>query len=199
MAGSLSSELAEKLRRARLARSREPFLQLVALINTFLEERGLGRVVVVGGYAVELYTGGGYRTGDVDIVVEGSADVVERALDALGRRVGRVWDLSEIGLMAKAVDVVSTSYSREKDPVRVRVGTAHVYVEPPEESAISCLNACVYRDSDLDCEKAAMVLAAQWDKIDWEYLYRRAREESVVEMLERLVEAVERARRELGA
>lgn len=38
---------------------------MVSIINTFMEERGNGRVIIVGGYAVELYTGGGYRALDI--------------------------------------------------------------------------------------------------------------------------------------
>lgn len=50
--GGLEEELAERIKRA-LERG-DP-LELVAEVNSFLEERGLGRVIVVGGFAVEIY------------------------------------------------------------------------------------------------------------------------------------------------
>ncbi|MEL9991203.1 MAG: hypothetical protein QXP98_08575 [Thermoproteus sp.] len=37
-----------------------------------------------------------------------------------------------------------------------------VYVQSPEDSIVSSLNACVFRGSPADCERAAAVLAAQW-------------------------------------
>jgi hypothetical protein len=47
----------------------------------------------------------------------------------------------------------------------LEVGGKRVYIEPPEECIVSALAACVYWGSDLDCEKAAMVMVAQWDAI----------------------------------
>lgn len=67
--GCSERELAERIRRVL---ERGDTLELVAEANAFLEECGLGRVIVVGGYAVELYSGGAYRTGDVDVIVEGA-------------------------------------------------------------------------------------------------------------------------------
>jgi Hypothetical protein SSO1635 len=40
-------------------------------LNTFLEERGMGRIIITGGFAVEVYTGRVYRTMDVDVMVKG--------------------------------------------------------------------------------------------------------------------------------
>ena len=43
------------------------FLKFLAMLNTLLEEKGLGRVIIVGGFAAEIYSGRSYRTGDVDM------------------------------------------------------------------------------------------------------------------------------------
>jgi len=40
------------------------FLKFLAILNTLLEDKGLGRIIIVGGFAVELYSGRSYRTGD---------------------------------------------------------------------------------------------------------------------------------------
>jgi len=183
---SLERELAEEIRRALASGS---VLEVLAAVNTFLEERNLGRLIIVGGFAVEIYSGGAYRTGDVDVVVEGAADLLRRALGLLEEWRSRVWVYRGLEY---AIDVVSRSYGRPKAPVRLTVDGKAVYVEPPEESVVSCLNACVYWQSDLDCEKAAMVMAAQWDRLDWEYLERRSREEGTLAKLEELRRQVER-------
>ena len=190
MGGGLEGELASRLLRALEGGD---VLMVVAEANSFLEERGLGRIVIVGGYAVELYTGSAYRTGDVDIVVEGGADLLRRALGLIEEWRGRAWIYRGLRY---AIDIVSTSYDRPKPPITLEVRGRRVYVEPPEESVVSCLNACVHWGSDLDCEKAAMVMAAQWDVIDWEYLEKRCVEEGVYEKLLEIRQVVEQVRRE---
>lgn len=193
MTGSLEQELAEEIREA-LARG--SVVEVLAAVNSFLEERGLGRVIIVGGYAVEIYSGGAYRTGDVDVIVEGGAELLRRALGLVEEWRGRVWVYKGL---EQAIDIVSTRYAKPRGPVRLRVGGRAVYVEPPEESIVSCMSACVHWQSDLDCEKAAMVMAAQWDVVDWEYLERRAREEHALERLEEVRSLVEEVVRGGGA
>ena len=149
---------------------KDPALLFVSLLNSFLETRGLGRVIIVGGYAVELYSGGAYRTGDVDLVVEGCKDLVVEALDYISPRTTRIWLLDELGLVGRAIDIVSDVYSGIKKPIRLDVGEYRVYVEPPENTILSSIRACIYWSSDIDCEKAAMVMASQWERIDWETL-----------------------------
>lgn len=183
---SRARELAARIR-SLISRS-SSILEVVAAINTFYEERGLGRIIIVGGYAAEIYTGSAYRTGDVDLVVEGDPETLREALGLIEEWRGRVW--AARGLRY-AIDIVSTEYGGKRPPVKLRVGETHVYVEPPEETIVSSLNACVYWESDLDCERAAMVMAAQWDRLDWEYLESRAREEGVAEKLHEIRRAVE--------
>jgi len=189
----LAGELAERIRR--LLSQGASVLEVVAEINVFYEEHGLGRLIVVGGYAVELYTGSAYRTGDVDLVVEGDAGVLREALGMLEEWRGRVWYLRGFRY---AVDIVSTSYSGGKEPVRLRLDNRWVYVEPPEDSILSSLRACVYWESHLDCERAAMVMAAQWPRIDWQYLESAAAREGLSEKLAEIRETVRGVLEEAG-
>ncbi len=176
---NLSLELVKEIKTKFTLEYQEPFLLFLAIINNFLEKRKLGRVIIVGGYAVELYSGSGYTTGDIDIIVENNADIVRDALDIIAPRDTRVWFLEKLGLVAKAIDIVGTLYNKPKKPMVLQVEKMAVYIEPPEETIISCLNACVYWKSDLDCEKAAMVISAQKNKLDWNYLHKRARQEDI--------------------
>ena len=188
MRGGLGGELANRLLKALESGD---VLEVVAEANSFLEERRLGRVIIVGGYAVELYTGSAYRTGDADLLVEGGADLLRRALSLIEEWRGRAW--VSRGLKY-AIGIVSTSYDRPKPLPILEVGEERVYIEPPEESVVSCLNACVYWGSDLDCEKAAMIMTAQWSVIDWEYLEKRCREEGVHEKFLEIKRVVEEVR-----
>ncbi|WP_460024312.1 hypothetical protein [Infirmifilum sp. SLHALR2] len=88
MGENLERELAGEIGRALANGS---VLEVLAAVNTFLAERGLGRLVIVGGFAVEIYSGGAYRTGDVDVVVEGAADLLRGALGLLEEWRSRVW------------------------------------------------------------------------------------------------------------
>jgi len=177
----MSEELLERLKSTRSA------IEFLAVLNRYMEERGLGRVIITGGYAVELYTSRAYRTGDVDVIVVGGSAFFEGVLKSLGaQRVGRGYELPQI--IAYTIDVVSTSYTKPRDPIRVRVGDCWVYIEPPEEVVVSCLNACKYWSSDFDCEKALMVIVAQRDHIDFKYLERRCGEESTLDTLRKLLE-----------
>ncbi|MGC9105605.1 MAG: hypothetical protein ACP5HQ_04175 [Thermoprotei archaeon] len=118
------------------------FLKFLAIINTLLEEKGLGRIIIVGGFAAELYSARAVRTGDVDVVVEG-----EKALEAFrellreisvkGSRVylPKVREISE-----KAIDIVGTVYDRRKPPVKFSVNGYRVYVLPPEEVVLTYLD-----------------------------------------------------------
>ena len=191
MMGSLEGELAERIRKAM---ERGDPLEVVAEVNSFLEERGLGKVVIVGGFAVEVYTGGAYRTGDIDIIVEGGSALLRKALAMIEEWRGRVWVHRALSY---AIDIVPSHYDKRKPPVVLEVGSKRVYVEPPEECIVSSLAACVYWGSDLDCERASMVMAAQWDVLDWGYLEKRCEEEGVAPRLAEVKRVVEAVRREL--
>ncbi|WP_243678487.1 nucleotidyltransferase family protein [Vulcanisaeta distributa] len=172
-------------------------LSFLARVNNRLESEGVGRVIIVGGFAAELYSGGIYRTGgDIDVIID-SRDS-ERAMGILyeelgrinARREGRVWVSDYFGGVL-ALDVVGgvTYVGRVK---MLRVGDGHVYVESPEDNVVTSLNACVYWSSDADCERAAAVLATQWGgNVDWNYLIDRARREGVLDKLNEIRRTIE--------
>jgi len=166
-------------------------LYLLSSINSYLESKGIGRMIIVGGFAVELYSGGTYRTGDIDIIIENAraSKIVREILKEIGfERTGRIY-LSE-EFLEKAIDIVGVVYDKPKEPVKIEINNFWIYILPPEETIISCLSAFKYWNSDVDFEKSAMVLKAQEKRIDWEYLERRAREESVIEELRRIRDLV---------
>jgi len=49
----------------------------------------MGRIMITGGFAVEIYTGRVYRTMDVDVIVEGDVRIVESFLAGFSERIGR--------------------------------------------------------------------------------------------------------------
>lgn len=67
------------------------------------------------------------------------------------------------------------SLRQSKATCRARVRRKEGIMEPPEECIVSSLAACVYWELDLDCERASMAMAAQWEVIDWGHLREGAR------------------------
>ena len=168
-------------------------LGFLARVNNRLESEGVGRVVIVGGFAAELYSGGVYRTGDIDVIIdsrnsERAMDILNEELRGIGaRREGRVWISDYFGVLA--LDVVGVTYVGRVKVLRMDNG--RIYVESPEDNVVTSLNACVYWSSDADCERAAAVLAAQWGNVDWDYLLDRARREGVLDKLNEIRKAIE--------
>ena len=163
-------------------------LEFLAILNTYMELNGRGRIIITGGFAVELYTNRAYRTGVVDIIVEGDKTFVENILSMFGKRVSRVWELELFS--DKAIDIVSTMYLKPKAPIKLRVNEYWIYIEPVEEILITCLAACKFWNSISDCEKAIMLIICQRDIIDWNYLRDRASREQVLDKLEELLSRV---------
>lgn len=170
-----------------------PALSLLAELNREMESRRLGRVVIVGGFAVELYSGGAYRTGDVDFVLDTyKPEEARRVFEELAgsrwwRRISRTYE----GPGALFLDPVGYEYTGRVKVLEICGG--RVYVQSPEDAVVSSLNACVYRNSPGDCERAAAVLAAQWDHVDWGYLATLAERNGVLPKLNELRRVVEEA------
>lgn len=170
-----------------------PALFLLAELNREVESRQLGRVVIVGGFAVELYSGGAYRTGDIDFVLdtykpEEARRVFEELAESRGwRRVSRTYE----GPGALFLDLVGYEYIGRVKVLEICGGK--VYVQSPEDAIVSSLNACVYWNSPGDCERAVAVLAAQQGHIDWGYLVALAERNGVLSKLNELKHVVEEA------
>lgn len=167
----------------------ERFLLFVAWLNTVLERHGC-RVVVTGGFAVEIYTGAAYRTLDIDLVVEGSScvETVRKFLEAVADRGLRVYIPRLRVLASKGIDIVGTVYARKRSPVLIEVSIdgreLRLWGDPPEELVVRYLAGWKFWDSSEDRDKVFALLSALWDKMDRKYLEDRAREEGVEDKLD---------------
>ena len=100
-------------------------LELLARISTEMVRRGLGRPVLVGGAAVEIYSGGIVATGDFDIVVARD-DVLEQIFLEMGferpRGAGvltRGWVYRDLRLGFEIVDTVGLDGAADRNRVRI--------------------------------------------------------------------------------
>jgi len=159
------------------------YLLFTAWLNSFLEERGLGRVVITGGFAVEVYTGRVHRTMDVDVIVENTSRVVEEFLEKFSERIGRGYLPVYEVFSLKSIDIVSTTYTREKSPVRVLVEEFYVYLDPVEDLIAVYLEGWKYRGAIEDRDKALWLLYTWSSRLHWEYLEELCREKGVLDKL----------------
>jgi hypothetical protein len=148
-------------------------------------ESGLGSagLIVVGGSAIEIYTRGGYASGDIDIVADRAK--VLRVLKAWNfHKGGRVWHQDEWKLV---VDIVREEY--HGDPYRTRVVQTPyggVRVEGLEDSMVKRLVSARYWQIPGDMGHA-LLLATQYEAvIDWDYAEELAKNEDVTDLLANL-------------
>lgn len=168
---------------------------VLAEVNRFLEERGLGRIIVTGGFALELLTGGAARTLDVDIVPEGycAGRVLEEALRLLAERLpaSARGPVIPIPGAEKALDLLAPSGLRRFPPLRVEVpGHGWFYLEAPEELALRYLREHVYWGTEESRRRLILLLGALGPEMRLEELRRAAREEDeqLLRKLEKLLE-----------
>jgi hypothetical protein len=197
-AGRIAGELYKEFESGVLGRLLEipeetkRYLYFMAWLNTRLEEKRLGRIIVTGGFAVEVYTGRTYRTMDVDIIVEGpkAAEIIEAFLKKFSERIGRGYLPRYEALQLKSIDIVSTTYTRSIQPTKILIDNLHVYLEPVEELIITYLAGWKFWKSTEDRDKALWLLIAWRDSINMEYLEKRAQEEKVYDFMQSLEKLV---------
>jgi len=166
------------------------YLYFIAWLNTFIEGRGLGRVVITGGFAVEVYTGRVYRTMDVDVVVEGCSDVVEGFIRSFSEKIGRGYLPTYEVLSLKSIDIVSTVYTRRKEPTKLYVDNLYVYIDPVEDLITTYLSGWKYWGSTEDRDKVVWLLITWRDRLDWDYLNSICVEKGVMDKLKELMELI---------
>jgi hypothetical protein len=166
------------------------YLYFIAWLNTFIEGRGLGRVVITGGFAVEVYTGRVYRTMDVDVVVEGCSDVVEGFIRRFSEKIGRGYLPTYEVLSLKSIDIVSTVYTRRKEPTKLYVDDLYVYIDPVEDLITTYLSGWKYWGSTEDRDKVVWLLITWRDRLDWDYLNSVCVEKGVMDKLKELMKLI---------
>lgn len=164
------------------------YLYFLSWLNKELEDRGRGRIVVTGGFAVEVYTGRIYRTMDVDIIVEGVnvTKIVESFLAKFSERIGRGYLPRYEVLQLKSIDIVSSVYGKKAQPTKLLIDSLHIYLEPVEELITTYLAGWKHWGATEDRDKALWLYIVWRDRLDEEHLNKRSKEEGVEDYLELL-------------
>jgi hypothetical protein len=153
------------------------------LLLGYISERMARRnasVFLVGGQAVETYTGGVFTTGDIDITTTDTKET-EALLEKLGFvREGMIWVSMRLGM---AVHLVASYPRRSVRHRTFEVDGYLVKVVGVEDLVIDRLCAAKFWNSERDAEQAKALLDVFRDSIDEGYLEETARAENVHDLL----------------
>ncbi len=146
--------------------------------------------ILVGGGAVELYSGGAYRTGDLDFVGTLGRDA-ERQLESVGfRKSGRHWIHDEHRLF---LEFSGSELAEGETAAIIKFGEYAVLVIGLEELIVDRLAAWRFWNSEIDGVNAFRLVQVEPGRIDWQRLGELARAAEVTEALDALVHLVESA------
>lgn len=153
------------------------------LISAFIADRVAGgKFTLVGGIVVGVYTRGRYITGDVDASSQIADDVIQKLLKLGFERVGRHLIYPKLNYLLE----IPSSWLGKRKVLPVEIGGYKVDLLSPEDIIIDRLCAYKFWKSQTDFGQAAMVFAAQQERIDEKYLQARARGEGVEDAYKKL-------------
>ncbi|MEW6089033.1 MAG: DUF6036 family nucleotidyltransferase [bacterium] len=165
----------------------DPFkrqLYVIGILTKILEKFNV-RPVVVGGFALEFYTTGGYNTGDIDLVFADYGLLSKIMVDLGFERVGRHWISKELDVFIEAPG--SNLTEGEKGHLsRVEIDDLHVYLIGIEDLIVDRMNAYVHWKSQDDGYWVKELLSIHKGKFDRKYLNKRCKEEKTLEAFKKL-------------
>ncbi|MGH9379717.1 MAG: hypothetical protein ACRD2Z_03775 [Thermoanaerobaculia bacterium] len=156
---------------------------LARWFQALFEARGQPVPVLVGGGAVELYTGGAYTTGDLDFVGAVSQEVEDDLRSAGFQRTGRHWVHEEGGIF---IELPASSLTDGERAVRIGSGDESVLTISPEDALVDRLAAWQHWRSSLDGISAALLYLKVGAELDWKFLREAAGRREATEALDRL-------------
>jgi hypothetical protein len=173
-------------------------LKIIAVLTSAIKENLNLTPVIVGGQAVEFYTGGGYATMDVDMICEASTKKIAEVIEKLKfYRDNKYWilDSNKIDL---AIETPSGPLAGSVDKLmELEIGQHTAYFIGIEDIIIDRLNAYVHWNEKWQEEWILGMLVSNYDDIDFEYLHKRAGEERVTDYLNKMIKKAEAVFKEM--
>ncbi|HEX2164005.1 MAG TPA: hypothetical protein VHM02_08655 [Thermoanaerobaculia bacterium] len=158
-----------------LADERDPArrrLVALALVADRLAEDGI-EPILVGGAALEVYTAGGYATGDVDLALPTSPEVDCAFADLGFQKRGRFWLRDDLDLVFEAP--APAGLPGETAPrTELSVEGLRVVVIGVEDLLLDRVRGAVHWRSDEDRRWARRLALLHAERIDWRYLAEKS-------------------------
>lgn len=163
----------------------EAALRIFAELSGEVEKAGHQRPVLVGGAAVELYSGSQIATGDFDVVTS-RQDLFERALQEHGfvkpagpGRSTRGWVHPDLGLGFEVVGSALLDGHADRDRVRlIEISDAGQFAVIAVEDLIADRMGQYHSGTAPEMLEQARTLFALYEDADTDYMERRIREET---------------------
>lgn len=158
-------------------------LGVVAILTEALKKYAI-RPVIVGGFAVELWTMGKYATLDIDLIAEGIAEY-GFVLRELGfKNNGGVWLYPETDIIVEfPKPPLDGDYERVQ---ALNFEDLQFYVLGIEDIILDRISAAKYWQDLSSKEWAIYLMAAHYDKIEWSYCEQMAAEKQVSDLLQEI-------------
>lgn len=148
-----------------------------------LKEKGV-QAVIVGGEAIDIYTGGTFASADIDLLVQ-SRTITEKLLNKFGfeKQKNTLWLNKDLAIV---VHVIESSYSGDSDRLKtMKIGKYEIQIASPEYLIKDRL--CSFKfwkdNPQSDMEKCVALLRIYSDSIDNSYLDKLAKENDIVDVL----------------
>jgi excisionase family DNA binding protein len=171
---------------SRLPGPLEKRLAFMGLLTHACVSRGWQPPVIVGGQAVEFYSGGGYATVDIDLV--SASEPLDEILPGWGfERRGRHWMRADLGLIVEAPGSRLLPAQRDR-LTEVEVAGTTAYLLGLEDVIVDRLAACLHWSSENDCRWAQVLVGAHKADLDLAYLRAQAHEAEVSARLEQILQ-----------
>jgi hypothetical protein len=166
-----------------LRREVEPHRRLRAFAAMLGEESGLGTggLMVVGGSAIEIYTDGGYVSGDIDLLVADRGKV-EPLLKAWGfKHEGKLWTHDRLGLFVDLLGSENSGSNRLTRVVQTKYGK--VRLGAIEDLLLKRLREVRYWSIREALAQAALLARLYTDEIDWTYVNFYAKQDGLEDLV----------------
>jgi len=176
---------ADDVRRILLA-ERKPDKRLRLFGALLSGESGLGisGLTIVGGSAIELYTGGAYVSGDIDVIVS-DRKPVEQVLRSWGfKDEGKLWTNDELGLF---VDLMQRDLTGSSTLTRV-IETSYgpLRLGAIEDLILKRVLEARYWAQKNALAQAILLVTRYGRELDWEYIDFKAKREQIQDLVQEL-------------
>ncbi len=136
--------------------------------------------ILVGGSAVELYTGGAYTTIDLDFVGHVPPITRKALVEAGFEKHGKNWIHDGAQLF---LEFPSSSLGEDERKAVLTVGRFRVQIVSPEDLLVDRLAAWKHWESPIDGVNSFLLYRAQYDFLDEDHMEKRAKTEDVSDVL----------------
>ena len=162
-------------------------LQIFSALLTSESGLGIDGLTVVGGSAIEIYTGGAYVSGDVDYITTSREKVATALRGWSFKDEGKWFSKKEWGLFVDVMQTTGTGSRRLTRVITTRAGPFRIAAI--EDLLIKRVREAVNWQHREEAFDQAVLLARYSDKVDWEYVRFYAKREGWLPQLSELQRA----------